>query len=190
MGWIIGSASQRNVRPNVPRIGQRVPSRLTFYTQRGEQMSNRTFEPMTKDDVVAAQRDWVKYVTEQDVDQLLDLYDFSDPDEPALFKPTLANVIRTDRAGARAYFVGGDANYPLDGGFLKNGWKKVEFASAAGPLPNAGGPGYRDMGHCTFYDADGNATNADYTFAYHKVNGRVVISLHHSSLTWTPPTEA
>ena len=37
---------------------------------------------------------------------------------------------------------------------------------------------------------DGNATRADYTFAYHKLEGRVLISLHHSSLTWFPPLEA
>ena len=40
-----------------------------------------------------------------------------------------------------------------------------------------------------FVDGDGNATRADYTFAYHKLNGRVLISLHHSSLTWFPPVE-
>ena len=57
---------------------------------------------MTKAEVVAAQRLWAKYVTEQDVEQLLELYDFGDPDEPVLFKPTLADVIRLDRAGPRA----------------------------------------------------------------------------------------
>ena len=36
-------------------------------------MDERTYEPMTKAEVVAAQRAWAKYVTEQDVDNLLDL---------------------------------------------------------------------------------------------------------------------
>ena len=153
-------------------------------------MSERTFEPITKGEVVAAQREWAKYVTEQDVDRLLDLYDFGTPEEPLLFKPTLANVIRLDRAGARAYFVGGDPNYPHDQGFLYRGWKRVEFRSAAGPILEPGGLGYKDMGHCTFFDAEGNATHADYTFAYHKLGGRVLISLHHSSLTWVPPAES
>ncbi|MEM1372079.1 MAG: hypothetical protein AAGG72_07620, partial [Pseudomonadota bacterium] len=63
---------------------------------------------MTKAEVVAAQRLWTKYVVAQDVDNLLDLYDFDAPDEPVLFKPTLADVIRLDRAGARSYFIGGD----------------------------------------------------------------------------------
>ena len=119
-------------------------------------MSERTFEPMTKAEVVAAQRAWARCVTEQDVDGLLDLYDFGSPDEPVLFKPTLADVIRLDRQGARAYFVGGDADYPQDSGFLKRGWTKVEFQSAVGPLLKAG----------------------------------VLISLHHSSLTWFPPVDA
>ena len=115
-------------------------------------MAERNYEPMTKAEVVAAQRAWAKCVTEQDVDNLLDLYDFGTPDEPLLFKPTLADVIRLDRAGARSYFVGGDPNYPHDSGFLKNGWKRVEFQSAAGPILKAGGLGYKDMGHCSFYN--------------------------------------
>ena len=90
-------------------------------------MSERTFEPMTKAEVVAAQRAWAEYVIEQDIDRLLKLYDFGTPDEPLLFKPTLADVIRLDRAG--------------------------------------------------------------YTFAYYKLDGRVLISLHHSSLTWLPAAE-
>jgi len=153
-------------------------------------MSERNFQPMTKAEVVAAQRAWAKYVTEQDVENLLGLYDFGDPDEPVLFKPTLADVIRLDEEGARAYFVGGNENYPQDHGFLENGWVKVEFQSAVGPILKAGGLGYKDMGHYTFVDGDGNETRADYTFAYHKLDGRVLISLHHSSLTWLPPADA
>ncbi|MBC6440066.1 MAG: hypothetical protein GDA49_06590 [Rhodospirillales bacterium] len=152
-------------------------------------MANRRYEPMTRAEVINAQRVWAKYVTEQDVEQLLDLYDFGSPDEPLLFKPTLADVIRLDRAGARSYFVGGDPDYPHDHGFLYRNWKQVEFQSAAGPILKAGGLGYKDMGHYTFVDEDGNATRADYTFAYHKLDGRVLISLHHSSLTWFPPAE-
>ena len=148
-------------------------------------MSERKFEPMTKAEVVAAQREWARCVTEQDIDQLLELYAFGTPDEPLL-----ADVIRLDRAGARAYFVGGDPNYPNDQGFLNRGWKRVEFQSAAGPILKAGGLGYKDMGHYIFVDGDGNATRADYTFAYHKLGGRVLISLHHSSLTWLPPKES
>nr|WP_070959924.1 hypothetical protein [Hyphomonas sp. Mor2] len=145
---------------------------------------------MTKAEVVAAQHAWAKYVTEQDVEQLLELYDLGGPDQPLLFKPTLADVIRLDREGARSYFVGGNPDYPHDHGFLKRGWVSVDFQSAAGPILQAGALGFMDMGQYTFVDGNGDGTQADYTFAYHKVNGRVLISLHHSSLTWSPPVEA
>ena len=146
-------------------------------------MTDRKFEPMTKAEVVTAQCAWAKCVTDQDVDGVLELYDFGNPDEPVLFKPTLADMIRLDRKGAKAYFVGGDPDYQQDSGFLKRGWKNVEFQSAVGPILKAGGLGYKDMGHYMFVDGAGNATRADYTFAYHKIDGRVLISLHHSSLT-------
>lgn len=149
----------------------------------------RIYQPMTKAEVIAAQRTWTRCIIERDVENLLDLYDFGAADEPLLFKPTLADVIRLDRAGARSYFVGGNADYPNDSGFLNRGWTRVDFQSAAGPILKAGGLGYKDMGHYTFIDGEGNATRADYTFAYHKLDGRVLISLHHSSLTWLPPME-
>ena len=149
----------------------------------------REYEKMTKEEVINAQCAWADAVVEQDVEALLGLYDFGDPETPVLFKPTLADVIRLDEAGTRSYFVGGDPNYPNDGGFLFNEWKCVEFESAAGPVLKAGGLGYKDMGHYTFIKANGEGTTADYTFAYHKINGKVLISLHHSSLTWIPPNE-
>ncbi|MEL6347696.1 MAG: phosphoribosyl-AMP cyclohydrolase [Myxococcota bacterium] len=152
-------------------------------------MSDRNFETTTKAEVIAAQRAWAKAVIAQDVDGLLALYDFGTPDEPLLFKPTLADVVRLDEAGARSYFIGNNPDYPNDGGFLNHGWKRVEFQSAAGPVLKAGGLGYKDMGHYIFVNGQGDATRADYTFAYHKLNGRVLISLHHSSLTWIPPVK-
>ena len=142
---------------------------------------------MTKAEVVYAQRAWAKAVVEQDLEGLLALYDFGTADEPLLFKPTLTDVIRLDEAGTRSYFVGGNPDYPHDEGFLNLGWKQVDFHSAAGPIIKAGGLGYKDMGQYTLFDANGKPTRADYTFAYHKLNGKVLISLHHSSLTWTPP---
>ncbi len=149
----------------------------------------RKFETMTKAEVINAQRAWAKAVIDQDIDALLGLYDFGSPDEPLLFKPTLADEIRLDEAGARSYFVGGNSDYPHDGGFLFNNWKRVDFQSAVGPILKAGGLGYKDMGHYTFVNEKGDATRADYTFAYHKLGGKVLISLHHSSLTWIPPVD-
>lgn len=147
----------------------------------------RNFQKITKAEVVNAQRAWAKAVVAKDVDTLIGLYDFGSADEPLLFKPTLADVIRLDEQGARSYFVGGDEDYPHDHGFLHNNWKHVEFQSAVGPILKAGGLGYKDMGHYTFVNEHGDATRADYTFAYHKLNGKVLISLHHSSLSWMPP---
>jgi len=144
----------------------------------------RKFEKITKADVINAQRAWAKAVIEQDAEALIELYDFGSPDEPPMFKPTLTDVIRLDEAGTRSYFVGGNENYPNDHGFLNNAWKQVVFQSAVGPVLKAGGLGYRDMGHYTFIDGNGEETHADYTFAYHKLDGKVLISLHHSSLTW------
>ena len=100
--------------------------------------------------------------------------------------PTLADVIRPDEEGL-GLICGGNDKYPNDRGFLNNQWKRVEFDSAAGPIIKAGGLGYKDMGHYAFVNQLGDATCADYTFAYHKLNGQVLISLHHSSLTWMPP---
>ena len=81
----------------------------------------------------------------------------------------------------------GNSDYPNDSGLLNRGWKHVEFQSAVGPILKAGGLGYKDMGHYTFVNEQGDATRADYTFSDHKLNGKVLISLHHSSLTWMPP---
>lgn len=149
----------------------------------------REFERMTKAEVIHAQRAWTKAVIDQDVEALLSLYNFGSPDEPLLFKPTLTDEIRLDEEGARSYFVGGNPKYPNDHGFLFNAWKRIDFQSAAGPLLKAGGLGYKDMGHYTFFRENGDMTRADYTFAYHKLDGKVLISLHHSSLTWSPEEE-
>ena len=145
------------------------------------------FEKMTKEEVVDAQRAWAQAVIDQDVETLIGLYDFGSAEAPLLFKPTLADVIRLDEEGARSYFVGGNAKYPHDHGFLLNGWKKVDFQSATGPVLEAGGLAYKDMGHYDFVKENGDSTRADYTFAYRKLDGKVLISLHHSSLTWAPP---
>ena len=42
-----------------------------------------------------------------------------------------------------------------------------------------------DMGQYTFVDGEGNATHADYTFVYHKLDGRILIFFASFFLTWT-----
>lgn len=143
---------------------------------------------MTMSDVLEAQHAWVNAIVTKNIDMLLGLYDFGSKDEPLLFKPTMTNVIRMDEEGTRSYFEGNNPNYPHDDGFLNHDWKHVDFQSAAGPILKAGGLDYRDMGQYSFINHIGDTLNADYTFAYHKLNGKVLISLHHSSLTWIPPS--
>ncbi len=137
------------------------------------------FEPMSLADVRQAQDAWAKAVVDGDVETLCDLYDYG----VLMFKPTMSAAIRTDREGARSYFVGGDPRYPADTGFLLRDWASVEFESARGPRMGGGGIGWRDMGHYLFTDVAGQSTKADYTFGYHKKGGRVLITLHHSSFT-------
>ena len=135
------------------------------------------FERLTQDEVIAAQQAWGQAVAAADVDALLELYDTS----VLLFKPTMAAVIRTDEAGARSYFVGGDEHYPEDAGFLHRGYTNVRFESARGPVVESAGEACQDMGHYFFALADGTEVKADYSFSYHKRSGRVLITLHHSS---------
>jgi len=141
---------------------------------------------MTREDILGAQRAWGDAVVAADVQALLALYDFDNAHGPILFKPTMAADIRTDRAGAESYFVGGDARYPDDKGFLNKGWTSVVFHSAAGTVFEGGRLAANDMGKYVFTDQAGNTARADYTFSYHKVDGRVLITLHHSSFVYVP----
>ena len=134
-------------------------------------------EVLTPNDILDAQSKWGAAVVAADADTLLALYDFS----VLLFKPTMAADIRTDSAGALSYFVGGDERYPGDQGFLHNGFVAVDFDSAQGPMLDEGRTTAQDMGHYTFRKPDGSVVKADYSFCYRKVNGRTLITLHHSS---------
>ena len=134
-------------------------------------------DTLTRDEVIEAQSKWGAGVVAADPEALLALYDFSE----LVFKPTMSASIRTDAAGARSYFVGGDVNYPGDKGFLHNGFVAVDFDSARGPVIARDGLTAHDMGHYTFTQPDGTEVFADYSFAYRKVDGQVRITLHHSS---------
>jgi len=104
---------------------------------------------------------------------------------PVLFKPTLAvspQTFRTTRAGAVAYLVGGDSDYPDDSGFALMGWKdwKVENAALyiAGDTANT-------MGKVHFTSTDGDVTTVDKTWGFMKDDqGALRIFLHHSSLVY------
>jgi hypothetical protein len=100
-----------------------------------------------------------------------------------LFKPTLASgdqTFRTTRAGAIAYFVGGDPAFPDDDGFALKGWKKFEYEKAAIYI---NGDLALTMGNVMLTDSKGKVTTVDKTWGFKKdQKGNLRIVLHHSSL--------
>ena len=103
-----------------------------------------------------------------------------------LFKPTLTvapQTFRTTRAGALAYFVGGDSAFPKDTGFALKGWTKCESRNAAVFIA---GDSATSMGNVMITGKDGKITTVDKTWGYVKDDaGRLRIVLHHSSLPFT-----
>ena len=106
---------------------------------------------------------------------------------PVLFKPTLASgeaTFRLTRKGALSYFVGHDADYPLDGGFGIRRWRNVESQTAASLIE---GDVAMWMGWVTMTDKDGQVTKVEKSWAYKKDSeGTLRIVLHHSSLPYQP----
>ncbi len=103
-----------------------------------------------------------------------------------LFKPTLTvapQTFRTTRAGALAYFVGGDSAFPKDTGFALKGWNKCEAKNAAVFIA---GDSASTMGNVMITGKDGKVTTVDKTWKYVKDDaGKLRIVLHHSSLPYT-----
>lgn len=104
---------------------------------------------------------------------------------PVLFKPTLASgdtTFRTTYAGALAYFVGGNPQFP-DKGFALKGWTKYEYKNAGVQI---NGDLALTMGHVMLTDQDGKVTKVDKTWGFRKGDdGKVRIVLHHSSLPYS-----
>lgn len=100
-----------------------------------------------------------------------------------LFKPTLTvnpQTFRTTRAGALAYFVGGDTAFPKDTGFALKGWTRCEPVNAAVFIA---GDSATTMGKVRFTGKDGKVTTVDKTWKFVKDDaGRLRIVVHHSSL--------
>jgi hypothetical protein len=103
-----------------------------------------------------------------------------------LFKPTLTVVpqtFRATKAGALAYFVGGDANFPKDTGFALKGWTQCEAKNAAVFIA---GDSASSMGHVRMTDKAGKVTTVDKTWKYVKDDaGQLRIMVHHSSLPYS-----
>ncbi len=102
-----------------------------------------------------------------------------------LFKPTLTvtpQTFRTTRAGALAYFVGGDAAFPKDKGFALKGWKKCDIANAGIFIA---GDSATSMGNVSLTGKDGKVTTVDKTWKFVKdSDGKLRIVVHHSSLPY------
>ena len=106
---------------------------------------------------------------------------------PVLFKPTLASgekTFRPTRKGALSYFVGDDADYPLDSGFGLRGWRDVQSETAAQFID---GDVAMWMGWVTMTDNGGQVTKVEKSWGYMKdAEGTLRIVLHHSSLPYQP----
>ena len=103
-----------------------------------------------------------------------------------LFKPTLTvnpQTFRTTRAGALAYFVGGDAAFPKDSGFALKGWTQCNVNNAAVFIT---GDSATTMGKVNITGKDGKVTTVDKTWKFVKDDaGKLRIVVHHSSLEFT-----
>ena len=106
---------------------------------------------------------------------------------PVLFKPSMASgekIFRPTRNGALAYFVGHDADFPLDSGFGLKNWRNVASETSATFIE---GDVAMWMGRIIMTDKDGEATKLDKSFGYKKdPEGTLRIVLHHSSLPYLP----
>lgn len=161
-------------------------------------MASTAQAPITEAEVRAAQQAWgnalVAIATEYDTkgfaaakklaEQVVDsAYGYQMG--PVLFKPTLAaapQTFRTDREGAIAYFVGGNARFKHDTGFALKGWRSFQIDNAAILLK---GNTAISMGNVTVIDVKGNRTTVDKTWGYTRGNdGKLRIVLHHSSLPY------
>ena len=105
--------------------------------------------------------------------------------KPVLFKPTKAaqQEFRLTRDDALSYFVGGKVRE--DHGFALQPWTQVRFENAGFSID---GDSATAMGNYFFTDAkSGNEVKVDYTFEYFRgPDGRLLISVHHSSLPYHP----
>ena len=104
-----------------------------------------------------------------------------------LFKPTLASVrqFRLDFEGALSYFVGGNSDYPEDGGFAIRPWTAVRWENIGTKII---GDMAVAMGNYYFTPADGSdEVKVEYSFAYTiDDDGKLKIVLHDSHLPYTP----
>ena len=151
---------------------------------------------ITEAEVLAAQKGWcegllkisaayasggfakAKTTAEAVIDQA-----YAYKDGAVAFRPTLApttQAFRTTPEGALAYFVGGNPDFPKDTGFALSPWRSCQVKNQ---VIRIGGNYATTMGNVMFTNASGKTTTVDKTWGFMKLpDGRVVITLHHSSL--------
>lgn len=151
--------------------------------------------PLAEADIVAAQREWEASLldiarTHQDhgpeaararAARMIDrLYGYARG--PVLFKPTLASgsrTFRTTRAGALAYFAGGDPDFPDDTGFALKPWREVRIRNVGMQLRHDTA---MVMSRAVLVDDRGRVTEVDKSWGYRRGPEGLRIVLHHSSL--------
>ncbi|NEO63381.1 MAG: hypothetical protein F6J98_24280 [Moorea sp. SIO4G2] len=145
--------------------------------------------PVTKNDVLAAQESWGKAIVaigkaqnpQAEAQSTLDrlyAYDLG----TVLFKPTLASddPFRGTEKEALSYFVGGSISE--DKGFALAPYNKVRFENE-GIITNCDTA--MSMGEYFFTKTDGSEIKVEYSFGYVRdENGDLKINLHHSSLPY------
>ncbi len=85
---------------------------------------------------------------------------------------------------AKSYFIGGNPDYPEDGGFALNPWIEVHFENAGFIFEESRAIA---MGNYFLTDLKGEKTKVEYTMGFVKdASGKLKINLHHSSLPYKP----
>lgn len=159
-------------------------------------------EPITEAEVNAAQQAWCdalikigkvhadggdyKKVAGEVIDGA---YDYAGG--KVFFKPTLASgkdTFRPTRAGALAYFVGGDPAFPGDTGFALKHWVKVRYDNnAAENGIQIHGDIAITMGNVYLTNAAGDEVMVDKTFVFRRCgDGKLRLCVHKSALPFDP----
>jgi hypothetical protein len=118
-----------------------------------------------------------------------DLYDFKDG--RVFFRPTLAATppFRTTKAGALAYFVGGDPDFPADKGFALKPWVKARYDNAieGSNAVQIHGDIALTMGNVYLTGADGKEIMVDKVFAFRRcADGKLRLAVHKSAVPNLP----
>ena len=120
---------------------------------------------------------------------ITDLYDYDKG--KVFFKPTLAhgkNTFRPTKAGALAYFIGGNPEFPDDKGFALKHWVKVRYDNnAAENGIQIHGDVAVTMGNVYLTNTKGEEVMVDKTFVFRKcADGKLRLIAHKSALPFDP----